>query len=238
MLTREIENKLRSFPTCIVFDAYDLGVDQSQFMSVMKVLAQMTNEGKLFRASAGRYYLPLNTPLGKVGPDRYEYIKDLLEYRGEPIGYETGVSAFSNLGLTNQISTITTIGSNNRRGTLMRGTHKVTFWDQPNKITRDNIDSLRLLDAIRHIDKMPATTPDEAIKRILSLLKQLSKDEKSKLVTLAMAYPPRTRALLGALLDAGRADTSALRQSLNPGSVYKIGISSDLLPSATSWRIL
>ena len=61
-----------------------------------------------------------------------------------------------------------------------------------------------------------------------------------KLVTYGAAYPPKVRALLGALLEALRIDFgtyNVLKKSMNPSSSFEYGINSQLLSTVTSWNI-
>lgn len=59
------------------------------------------------------------------------------------------------------------------------------------------------------------------------------------MVALAEAYPPMVRALLGTIIenDCGMAKAQPLWDSLNPVTVYKLGISEDALPNKKKWRI-
>jgi hypothetical protein len=59
------------------------------------------------------------------------------------------------------------------------------------------------------------------------------------MVEYALAYPSRVRALLGAILEAMciKTNIELLRKSLNPLSSYKIGISTNILPTVPNWNI-
>ena len=56
----------------------------------------------------------------------------------------------------------------------------------------------------------------------------------------AIKYTPRTRALLGAVLkELGLWEQSfKLKETLNPMTKYKVGISKDILPSKEYWNII
>ena len=66
-------------------------------------------------------------------------------------------------------------------------------------------------------------------------------DEKNSasLIRYALKYPPRVRALLGSILEQinSKSDLSKLKSSLNPITVYKIGIDASILKSAKFWNI-
>jgi hypothetical protein len=64
--------------------------------------------------------------------------------------------------------------------------------------------------------------------------------EIKKLVIYGVAYPPKVRALLGALLEVMNTNAvtyEVLKKSINPSSSYEYGISSKLLSTANSWNI-
>ncbi|MDP2362410.1 MAG: hypothetical protein Q8M94_01435, partial [Ignavibacteria bacterium] len=90
-------------------------------------------------------------------------------------------------------------------------------------ITKDNIPLLQILDSIRYIKKIPDASIESACNRLLAIIKDLSIENKTTLVKLALKYPPAARALLGAILDkAGSVNlTEPLIKSLNPISTYK-----------------
>jgi len=85
-------------------------------------------------------------------------------------------------------------------------------------ITKENIPLLQLLDAMWYIKKIPDASIESASKRLLSILKGLSANEKNTLVRLALKFPPSARALLGAMLEELQQtdSTQPLLKSLNP----------------------
>jgi hypothetical protein len=54
-----------------------------------------------------------------------------------------------------------------------------------------------------------------------------------------LKYPPRTQALLGAVLESMgmKKYTVKLKDNLNPLSTYKLGINEDILPERVRWNI-
>jgi hypothetical protein len=154
------------------------------------------------------------------------------------IGYMSGQTAFQQLGLSTQISSVYTIGSNTYRRAINRGGYTIRFVLQPNTITRANIPHLQLLDAIRFIRQIPACTPEEACITIRAIICNMKPSERKQLAALALAYTSYVRAILGAMLDeAGDTDTDALYRSLNKVSSYKIGLNDDTLPNRKKWRV-
>ena len=112
---------------------------------------------------------------------------------------------------------------------------------QSNPVTEENIPLLRILDAIKLIREIPATTPDEAVSQIGRIIGGLSPSEQKNLVSLSKGYTPYVRAILGAILEHNAADAdimSQVRKSLNGTTNYKQPISESVLPTKRNWNII
>ena len=151
IIGEKIKRKIDSFPTGVVFTISDFGFDPSNDRALAKALSRMTTSGELCKVSKGKYYKPKETLLGRTKPPVSEIVKDFLEKDGKIIGYITGAQAFATMGLTSQISSAIMIGSGKYRRPLQRGEYKISFLKQDNPITKDNIEFLRILDAIKLI---------------------------------------------------------------------------------------
>jgi len=200
----------------------------------------MVASGQLAKLSKGRYYQPEKTPFGELQPSQSQVVKDLLERDGKIIGYLTGLSRYPELGLSTQVSNTIQIGKNDLRSSFKRGQYTIEFIKQKNTITADNIPLLRLLDALRLIKKIPDTSEEAICRRMIEIIGDLSDKDLKKMVRLALKYPPATRAILGALLsNLGKSsDTTTLKKSLNPLTIYTFPGISATLPQAQEWNIL
>lgn len=207
--------------------------------AVIKALNRMAASGKIAKLSKGKFYKPEKSAFGKLQPNRYQIVKDLLEEDGKIIGYLTGYSIYNQLGLTTQVSSIIQIGKNTVRPGFQRGEYKISFVLQKNIITKDNIPLLQILDSIRYIKKIPDTTISSACKRLMEIIRKLSKENKASLIRLALKYPPETRALLGAILEeiGNRSLTEPLLKSLNPITNYKLPGAEKVFSSVDKWNI-
>lgn len=158
---------------------------------------------------------------------------------GKVTGYLTGYSVYNQLGLTTQVSNTIQIGKNEVRPSFKRARYTISFIKQKNTITKENIPLLQLLDAIRYIKKIPDTTPANACKRLLAIVKELSKKDLAVLVRLVLKYPPAARALVGSLLEETKNDSivEAIRKTLNPISTYKLTGINKILTTAEKWNI-
>lgn len=141
------------------------------------------------------------------------------------------------MGLTSQISSAIMIGSGKYRRPLQRGEYKISFLKQDNPITKDNIEFLRILDAIKLIRDIPAVSPDTACKAIISLIKSLPPHYSEELEKLSLSYTSYVRALLGAMLEYIGRSTAIVRKSLNGVTSYKLPISESVLPNKSNWNI-
>jgi hypothetical protein len=207
--------------------------------AVIKALNRLAASGKIAKLSKGKFYKPEKSAFGKLQPNRYQIVKDLLEEDVKITGYLTGYSIYNQLGLTTQVSNIIQIGKNTVRPGLKRAGYKISFLIQKNNITKKNIPLLQILDSIRYIKKIPDTTISSACKRLMEIVKKLSKEDKSTVVRLALKYPPAARALLGAILEeiGNRSLTEPLSKSLNPITTYNLPGAEKVLSSVDKWNI-
>ena len=238
-VSRDIVNTIDRLPRGYVFTYGDFDADVRKKEAVIKALNRMAAAGKIAKLSKGRFYKPESTPFGELQPDRRQIVKDLLEENGKITGYLTGLSIYNQLGLTTQVSNTLQIGKNQIRPSFKRERYTITFIQQKNTITRENVPLLQILDSVRYIKKIPDTTVEASGKRFLAILKRLDEKEQRSLVRMALKYPPATRALLGALLDQMRKTelTGRLFRSLNPITKYKLAGAGKELSAADKWNI-
>lgn len=237
--SKAIEQAVKSFRTDYVFTYRDLGLPPESSANVIRKLNRMADMGAIKRLSKGRFYKPKKTMFGNLKPSQEEVVKDLLEKDGKIIGYLTGVSIFGQLGLTTQISNIIEIGVKGKKNNTSRGMYTIRFVQQPNQITRSNIPLLQLLDSIKNIKRIPDTTPDNSCNRISAIIKSLDEKSLDLMIKLAMKYNPMTRAIAGAIIEElyGEEKATILRDTLNPITIYKVGLTKKVL-SSNNFRIV
>jgi hypothetical protein len=238
VIAEQIKEKLRAFPDGVVLTIQDFNVDTQYEIALVKAISRLIAKGDLQKISKGRYYKPHKTMFGILKPASTEIAKDFLEKGGKLLGYITGTAAFASMGLTTQITSSIVIGSNKYRRPLKRGEYNISFLSQPNPITENNISLLRILDAIKLIREIPATTPDECVKQLCKIIDDLPTNKQEELCALARQYSPYVRALLGAILEQNGIGTYSLRSSLNGVSSYELPISDDVLSTKQNWNIV
>lgn len=234
-----IRNKINRLPEGYVFTYSDFSNEVKSENALKLTLFRLVRAGKIERLSKGRFYKPKQGIIGKLNPDEYEVVKDLLKLNNRVIGYITGLGVFNSLGLTTQMSSIIQIGSNIDKKQIQRGKYIIKYIRQWNKITTDNINLLQLLDCIRFIKSIPDTTIDQSYKRLIYLLGELSEKEIRVLTSLASKYPPATRSIVGSILEKLNYSSLSdkLLNSLNPSTYFKLEISSDLIQNKLKWKI-
>ena len=239
-ISKEIRKKIVVFPDDYVFKASDFEMESQNQSAVVKALNRMAATGEITKLSKGKFYKPRKTQFGELKPSAYQIAKDYIERDGKLIGYITGYSAYNALGLTTQISSYIQIGTNKSRRAVKRDKYTISFILQQNTITKKNIEILRILDAIRYIREIPATTPNEACIRLKEIIKDLNDEQEEMLVKCSLKYTNYVRALCGAILEDIGYDGNSLdsiRKSLNGVTNYHLPISESVLPNKQNWRI-
>lgn len=222
----------------VVLTPSDFDVPISQQPSLLVLLNRLVANGTLKRLSRGKYYKPKDSIFGVLPPDTYQKVKEFIVKDGQVIGYITGTNAFASLGLTTQISGEIMIGTNTYRRPRMQGSDRIAFVLQPNPIREKEIELYVILDALRFIREIPATTSSEAVDVLIKVIRRLPKSQQKHLQELAMLYTPSVRALLGAISERLSLPTKALKNSLNGTTYYRLYIDNDVLPTKSNWRIL
>ena len=143
------------------------------------------------------------------------------------------------MGLTTQIPREISIASNKKRIYISRGNIKAKAVRSYFEVTDENYKLLELLDALKDFKKIPDLNKKSAIKILTGKILELENNKIKELIDIALEYPPRVRAFLGALLENinKKIDTKSLEDSLNPLSEYKLGLTKDILPTAKKWNI-
>jgi hypothetical protein len=107
------------------------------------------------------------------------------------------------------------------------------------KVTNDNYELLGFLDAIKDLNRIPDLDQKSVFTLLTKQLQILAQPKITALLQYSLEYPPRVRALLGALLDTTGLilELSTLQKSLNPLTKYNYGLQNNLLPNAPQWNL-
>ena len=101
----------------------------------------------------------------------------------------------------------------------------------------ENVQLLRILDAIKLIREIPGTTPAEACAIIMELVKSLDERRSCEFEQLSLKYTSYVRAMVGAILENLGRSTDVVRRSINGVSSYKLPIPESVLPTKNNWNI-
>lgn len=240
-IASRVKKSLSIMPEGKVFDINKLGVPAKEEQgALMKTLSRLAKSGVIKRAARGKYFKPRKTRFGVLAPDENEVLKLYIVKRDKTIGYETGLSLYNKLGLTTQVPNTVVIARNVRIKDRTQDNIKIKFVLQTIRFNASDVMLLQLLDVLKDIKRIPDSSPTKAILVIVEKLKSLEVKGLKKMIRFSLEYNPRTRALLGAILECyfESIDASLIADSLNPITKYKIGISADVLPNQSKWNIL
>lgn len=239
-VTDIINDKINRFASGYVFTYDDFTQQVDKIDALTKALGRMVLEGKIRKLSPGRFYKPRFSEFGEMPPETYQIVKDLLEQNGKIIGYLTGYSIYNQLGLTTQISGIIQIGANEPKKGITRGLYKIRFVKQANRISKENIPLLCILDSINNIKTIPDASVDKSCKILSVLVANINEISREPFIRLSKKYKPSTRALTGAIVENcfGAKVAESLMSSLNPSSTYHFGITEQALPNKQKWNIV
>lgn len=226
-------------PEDMVFGYDQLPIEREEFWSAAKTLERLQKKGLVKKLSKGRFYKPKMTVFGEKRPGEQQVLKHYLYQKGERIAYITGTSLYNQLGLTTQVPSVIQIASRSRRNLSDMGTIRMSPVKSYTDVTEQNYQILGFLDAMKDLKRIPDLNLPAALTIFKSRIKSLDKEQRTQLIKYALYYPPRVRALLGAVLeDIGDAsDLSLLKESLNPLTKFDLGITDSVLKTASNWSI-
>ncbi len=241
-VAEKVKAKVNKIPPGRVFRYSDIGVGYDEYGAAAKILSRMVKAKAVKRLSAGVFYKPKATVFGELGPNESEQLRPYLFDGKKRIAYITGPALFNRLSLTTQVPIDIDIATPKKRASLRAGNVTVRFVKSYAEVNNKNYHLLGILDVLKDFKKIPDLKTELIIKRLRAIVTGLSNREKKDLIKYALFYPPRTRALLGALLESMETEQRKLvvnlKQSLNPLSSYLLGISQEVLPNAKRWSIV
>lgn len=240
-LATKVRNRIGQLSEGKTFGYTDLRIAKAEYTTAAKALERLQKEGLIKKVSKGVFYKPEQTVFGELKPDYTELLRPYLFENGKRVAYETGTSLYNRLGLTTQMAFRIKIASRGKRININREALKADAIKSYAEVSDRNYEVLGLLDAFKDIKVMPDSTVSQAVDRLSTILKDLSKNQREALIKYALLYPPRVRALTGAVLqNIGYVGKSLerLQQSLNPLTTIKLSIPEKELPTKNNWYIV
>lgn len=239
-LSAQIRNRIRQLPDGKTFGYEDLRIPKEQYTSAAKALERLQKEDFIKKVSKGVFYKPESTVFGELEPDYNELLRPYLFENGKRIAYETGTTLYNRLGLTTQMAFRTKIASRGKRINIDRKGLKADAVKSYAEVNDSNYAILGILDAFKDIKRIPDSSIGQAIGRLSIILKELNTNQTESLVKYALVYPPRVRALVGAVLQNNGYQGKGLerlKESLNPLTVIQLGLEEPELPTKNNWYI-
>lgn len=238
-VAQKIEQQIQQLPEGTTFDYQTLMVERTEYTAASKALERLIKKEIINRVSSGIFYKPKQTAFGALKPNEQELLKTYLFEEGKRIAYITGVSLYNRLGLTTQIPKVIKIACRDKRIFATVGSIKGKAVKSYVDVTDNNYCLLELLDALKDFNQIPDLDSGSALILLANKFKTISRKELDSLIAIALKYPPRVRALLGAILEKYNAETnlSALRNSLNPLSEYQYNIPLTALSNGANWKL-
>lgn len=239
IIAEKIKKKISGMKDGTTFTYQQLGITREEYSAATKAIERLIRQGIIRRATTGIFYKPRQSPFGELRPREEELLKPYLFEENKRIAYVTGLGLFNRMGLTTQIPKTIKVASKSKRVTTRIGQVEVKPVTSYVEVNNENYRLLELLDALKDFKTIPDIDKHSAITLLRNKIKALETNDLNRLIRYSYKYPPRTRAFLGAMLaDLKKIEKDmVLRETLNPLTTYKLGINSQMLPSATNWNI-
>lgn len=238
-VAKKIEEEINSIREGETFTYRQLSIDNSEYQTAAKSIERLIKKEIIRRISPGVFFKPKQTVFGELLPNNEEILKPYLFNNGKRIAYITGTFLYNKLGLTTQIPQVIKIASREKEIKINKSNIKAIPAKSYVDVTNKNFQYLEILDAIKDFKKIPDLNSENGIKVLSNIIKNLKRSEVEKIVKYSLKYPPRTRALLSAILEANniKDNLDKLKKSLNPLSEYSLGIEKRFLPTIENWKI-
>ncbi len=240
-LTAQIRTQIAQFALGKSFGYADLGIAKKDYATAAKALERLQKTGSIRKIAKGVFYKPEQSIFGELQPNYQEQLRPYLYANGTRTAYITGVWLYNRLGLTTQVPYRIKIASYQKRISLDRGMLKASAVKSYAEVTEENYEVLGLLDAFKDIKNIPDCSAKQALFRLKTIVRELSTTELQNLTSYALYYPPRVRALVGAVLaqlEVLSQEISLLKESLNPLTKFKLGFDEEDLENPQNWNIV
>lgn len=239
-IAKQIREKIKNIPESEPFGYADLGILPDDFFAAAKALERLQKKGEIKKVSKGVFYKPEISIFGLMPPKYDSILKNYLFENGKRVGYITGGELYNSLNLTTQNYFTSKISTKRNRKKIKISWLKTTSVKAYVDVTEENYQLLGILDAIKDIKLISDTPANRVLKILIPRIKKFSKKDIENLLQYALQYPPRARALLGAIIESlflNEFNLELIKKSLNPSTIYKIRIKENDLPTIKNWNI-
>jgi len=226
-------------PDGTIFSYRELPILTSEYAAAAKAIERLLKKGFIQRASTGLFYKSKQTTFGYLRPSEEELLRRYLFKNGKRVAYITGIALYNKLGLTTQIPKDIRVASRDRRIITKVGNVQVKAVKSYFDVTDENYHLMESLDVLKDYRIIPDKDQNQVIQFVLNKFTTLTKKEKKMLLEIAINYPPRVRALTGALFNELNSDRPELKlkDSINPLTKFNFGLDQSILRFTDFWNI-
>lgn len=238
-VAEKIVKQIERMQVGTTFKYQGLSIAPNEYTAAAKAIERLIRKGKISRASTGVFYKPKISEFGILRPKEEELLKPYLFEGNNRIAYITGIALYNRMGLTTQVPKNIRVASRSKRVVAKFGSIQVKPVKSYVDVTNDNYYLMELLDVLKDFKKIPDTEKSQVVQFMLHKFKEVSGQEKEKLIKIALKYPPRVRAFTGALLNEINLTNPLLilKKSINPLTTYEFGIPKNILQRIEYWNI-
>lgn len=238
-VAEKIEKKISKMIQGTTFKYQELSIANEEYSAAAKAIERLIKKGVITRASTGIFYKPKETVFGVIKPKEEELLKPYLFENNKRVAYITGTLLYNRMKLTTQVPKNIKIASRDKRIVTKIGNIQIRSAKSYVDVTNDNYYIMELLDVLKDFKTIPDNNKMQTINFMLKSLNKLETKEREKLIKIAIKYPPRVRALLGALLRKlnPKEQFAELAKSINPLSGFEFGITQEQLSTIENWNI-
>lgn len=239
-ISKKTEDKVKNLPIGTTFTYQTLSVKADEYAATAKALERLIKKEVIKRVSTGVFYKPKQTIFGELMPREEELLKNYLFENDKRIAYITGLSLYNKLGLTTQVPKTIKIASRDKRIFASIGNIKGKPVKSYIDVSDKNYYILEILDALKDFKQIPDMDKKSGLLLLADRIKKWDAKDKTLLIKYALKYPPRVRAIVGAIIEnfITTEDVKPLKESLNPLSQYEYNIAETILPNAKNWNII
>jgi hypothetical protein len=234
----QVRQQIEQLPVGKLLTYREIPTAQQNIPMVVQALSILYRQGILKRLCKSIYYKPEPSEFGELRPSTLKILQKILDVQKHNVSYITGQYAYNSLKLSTQVAKEYLIATDKPRRTplYLSGT-TIRFVKSRISQPVSDVRLLQILDALTEIKTIPDGNITHSYQILKALIAKLKPSQCEEIVNLAFSYPPSTRALLGLILEQLNHQQLSLRlhKSLNPLSVYQIGLPPHLC--SHQWRI-
>lgn len=240
-ISKSVSQQIELLQPGKLFSYQDISGYAEHSDAVIKAISRNSERLGLVKIKKGLFYKSELGRFGPMAPKESDIIKYFIFQNNKTIGYITGPTLYHRWGLTTQIPAEVSIATskNKREKAELSGLRISTFPAKYNKVSKNNIKILQFLDIISNIDRIPDANTGEVTIKLSKKLSNYSRDNIREMERIAVnAYPERSKAILGFLLDHYlNYVSSTLEKSLNKTSYFYVPLSYGLNSAFKRWKL-